>query len=134
MESEGAVAVQQVLESVQAHFNCKILTKSKVGDINFIRQAACVAIRLRYGVTTIGRCIDRNHSTICHYTKNHQMNMRIKLYADVYKYTRTLVQNIDVNISFLKKERDDLMERLQVINEMIEKHEKKDLQPELVSQ
>lgn len=80
----------EIRDTVNERYNKQIEGKAQLAEVNIIRQAYCNALRPHYTLQQLANSVNRNHSSIVHYTKNHDQDMKMEVYKTAYFYVKNL--------------------------------------------
>jgi len=80
----------EIRDTVNQAYNKQIECKSQLAEVVMIRKAYCNALRPHYTLLQLANSVNRNHSSLVHYAKTHDEDMRFQVYKSAYRYVKTL--------------------------------------------
>ena len=80
----------EIRDAVNEKYGKRIEGKTQMAEVNIIRKAFCNALRPHYTLYQLADVVSRNHSSIVHYARNHDEDMKLEVYKSAYLYVKTL--------------------------------------------
>ena len=80
----------EIRDAVNEKYGKRIEGKTQMAEVNIIRKAYCNALRPYYTLYQLAESVNRNHSSIVHYARNHDEDMKLEVYKSAYLYTKNL--------------------------------------------
>lgn len=78
-----------VLDVVQNEFKLDLTSNRRLRELVVARVAFSNALRQFYTTVELGRVINKDHATICHYASMNEIYCDMELYKNVYKFSRS---------------------------------------------
>lgn len=110
--------LERMVELVQSSVDFDIFSVTRREDVVLCRAAIFVASRGLMSSARIAERFGKNHATVLHHTKNHEMNATIEMYRKLYEDLMYLRSQYDVSV---RSKYQDLSERLDAL--MVENEE-----------
>jgi len=84
--------MKDYIEFIEKRHKIKYSNTSRKREFSEYRGALMVALRPYFGVVSIGQLFDKNHATVIHATRNHEMCMKFSVkYREMYKIASSIV-------------------------------------------
>lgn len=80
----------EIRDAVNEKYGKRIEGKTQMAEVNIIRKAYCNALRPYYTLYQLAESVNRNHSSIVHYARTHDEDMKLEVYKSAYLYTKNL--------------------------------------------
>jgi hypothetical protein len=80
----------EIRDAINEKYGKRIEGKTQMAEVNILRKAYCNALRPYYTLYQLGESVNRNHSSIIHYARNHDEDMKLAVYKSAYLYVKTL--------------------------------------------
>jgi hypothetical protein len=80
----------EIRDTVNEQYNKQIEGKTQLAEVVMIRKAYCNALRPHYTLFQLANSLNRNHSSIVHYAKTHDEDMKLEVYKSAYFYVKAL--------------------------------------------
>jgi len=82
--------ITEIRDAVAEKYNQDITGTSRNGETNMVRKAYANALRPYYTLKQIGDSLGKDYSTVIHYTRNHDEDLKLEVYKSAYLYTKAL--------------------------------------------
>lgn len=80
----------EIRDAVNEKHKKRIEGKTQMAEVNIVRKAFCNALRPYYTLQQLADAVNRNHSSIVHYARTHDEDMKLEVYKSAYLYTKNL--------------------------------------------
>lgn len=80
----------EIRDAVNEKYGKRIEGKTQMAEVNIIRKAYCNALRPYYTLIQLSDSVNRNHSSIVHYARNHEEDMKLEVYKSAYFYVKSI--------------------------------------------
>lgn len=81
--------LEYVLDVVQNEFKLDLTSNRRLRELVVARVAFANALRQFYTTVELGRVMNKDHATVCHYASMNEIYSDMELYKNVYKFTRS---------------------------------------------
>lgn len=81
--------LEYVLDTVQNEFKLDLTSSKRLRELVVARVAFANALRQFYTTVELGRVMNKDHATVCHYASMNEIYSDMELYKNVFKFTRS---------------------------------------------
>lgn len=76
--------IDEMVELISQELHVDVMKKTRDHDVVLPRAALFNVCRGYYSATTLGKYFGKNHATILHHYRNHEANMLLPHYGEIY--------------------------------------------------
>lgn len=80
--------LEYIIDQVNDKFNIDLTSEKRERELVVGRVAFANAMRKYYTTVQIGRVMNKNHATVCHYASMGNVYDELALYKDIFKFAR----------------------------------------------
>lgn len=116
----------EIRDAVNEKYSKRIEGKTQLAEVNIIRKAYCNALRPYYTLIQLADSVNRNHSSIVHYARNHEEDMKLEVYKSAYFFVKSLYNEKTVamtNVVEITRMIQDVRAQLLELERVLQTHE-----------